>query len=62
MRQHRFDLSSVTLTPETLANFDAVVLTTDHAKFDYDMIRDNSQVIIDSRGVYRAQAENIVRA
>lgn len=62
MREHKFDLSSVALTPDTVAGFDAVVLTTDHAKFDYDMIRTNAQVIIDSRGVYRAPAENIVKA
>ncbi|NDK36744.1 nucleotide sugar dehydrogenase [Rhodovulum sulfidophilum] len=62
MREHKFDLSSVALTPETVASYDAVVLTTDHAKFDYEMIRANAQVIIDSRGVYRAPAENIVKA
>lgn len=62
MREHKFDLSSVALTPETVASYDAVVLTTDHAKFDYDMIRANAQVVIDSRGVYRAPAENIVKA
>ncbi len=62
MREHSFDLSSVDLTPETVAAFDAVVLTTDHAKFDYDMIKANAQLIIDSRGIYRAPAENIVKA
>ena len=62
MREHRFDLSSVELTPESVASYDAVVLTTDHSKFDYDMIRDNAQIVIDSRGVYREPAENIVRA
>lgn len=62
MREHKFDLSSVELTPETVASFDAVVLTTDHAKFDYDMIRANAQLIIDSRGVYREPAENLVKA
>jgi len=62
MREHSFDLSSVALTPESVASYDAIVLTTDHAKFDYDMIRDNAQLIIDSRGVYRAPADNIVKA
>lgn len=62
MRAHKFDLSSVLLTPETIASYDALVLTTDHAKFDYDMIRANARLIIDSRGVYRAPAENIVKA
>jgi UDP-N-acetyl-D-glucosamine dehydrogenase len=62
MREHKFDLASVVLTPESIASFDAVVLATDHARFDYDMIRENAQVIIDSRGIYRASAENVVKA
>lgn len=62
MREHKFDLSSVILTPDALTNFDAVVLATDHAKFDYDMIRQHSQLIIDSRGVYRDAANHIVKA
>jgi len=62
MREHNFDLCSVALTPETVASYDAVVLATDHAKFDYEMILANAQVIIDSRGVYRTPAENVVKA
>lgn len=62
MREHKFDLSSVTLTPETIASYDAVVLTTDHAKFDYDTISANAQVVIDTRGVYRTPSQNIVKA
>ncbi|MEP2735225.1 MAG: nucleotide sugar dehydrogenase [Erythrobacter sp.] len=62
MRKHSFELSSVALTPETIASYDALVLTTDHANFDYDMIRGNAQLIIDTRGVYRAPADNIVKA
>lgn len=62
MREHSFDLQSVTLTPSVLAEFDAVVLTTEHAKFDYDMIRSHAHLIIDSRGVYRDSADHIVKA
>lgn len=62
MREHRFDLSSTPLTPETLAAVDAVVIATDHAKFDYAMIRDHAPLIIDSRGVFRDAADNIVKA
>lgn len=62
MREHKFELSSVELTPQSLAQFDAVVLTTDHAKFDYAMIRANAQLIVDTRGVYREPAANIVKA
>lgn len=62
MREHHFDLASVALTPQAVASYDAVVLTTDHAKFDYEMVRTHAQVIIDSRGVYRTAADNIVKA
>jgi len=62
MREHKFDLSSTTLSPEKLAEFDAVVLATDHAKFDYDMIFKHAALIIDSRGVYRDHAPHIIKA
>jgi len=62
MREHSFDLTSVDTSPDVIASFDAVVLTTDHAKFDYEMISANAQVIIDSRGVYRTAADNIIKA
>jgi UDP-N-acetyl-D-glucosamine dehydrogenase len=61
MREHRFELSSVSLTPECLEGFDAVVLATDHAKFDYEMIRRYASLIIDTRGVYRESSSKIVR-
>lgn len=62
MREHKFNLQSVALTPEALEGFDAVVLATDHAKFDYAMIRQHARLIIDSRGVYRDAADHIVKA
>ena len=63
MREHQFDLTSVALTPETVAAYDAVVLLTDHSDFDYDMIRDHAALLIDTRGKYRARpADNISRA
>lgn len=61
MREHRFDLASVALTPELLAAQDAVILLTDHGAFDYDMIREHAPLIIDTRGRFRG-APNAVRA
>ena len=57
MREHQFDLKSVDLTPETLSSFDAVLLLTDHTDFDYEMIRENAQIIVDTRGKYRNRGE-----
>jgi UDP-N-acetyl-D-glucosamine dehydrogenase len=62
MREHRFALASVALTPDIIAGYELVLLATDHAAFDYSMIKDHARLIIDTRGVYREAAENIVRA
>lgn len=62
LREHRFDLASVPITPQTLGQFDAVVLATDHDKFDFRMILDHAPLIVDSRGVYRKPAPHVVRA
>lgn len=62
MREHKFDLSSEPLTAENIARFDAVVLATDHDRFDYELIRQHAALIIDSRGKYRAAQKNIIKA
>lgn len=62
MREHHFDLSSVDLTEEALADYDAVILATDHDRFDYDLIKSKAQLIIDSRGKYREPAANVIKA
>lgn len=62
MREHKFDLDSVTLTAETLNSFDAVVLATDHDAFDYDLIAEHSVLLIDTRGKFRAPQPNIIKA
>lgn len=62
MREHHFDLNSVELTPESVKSYDAIVLTTDHDNVDYEMIKDNASLIIDTRGVYRTPAEHIIKA
>lgn len=62
MREHSFNLKSVELTAESVKKYDCVVLATDHDKFDYDMIMKNAQLIVDTRGVYRKSAANLVKA
>lgn len=62
MREHHFDLSSIPLTPAALAAQDAVILSTNHDAFDYDLIRTHAPLIIDTRGAYRTPADHIIRA
>jgi len=62
MREHRFDLQSVALDPATIASYDAVLLVTDHDAFDYALILRHARLIVDTRGVYRESAPNVVKA
>lgn len=62
MREHSFELGSVTLTPKVVAGYDAVVLVTDHDAFDYPMLLKHSRLIVDSRGLFREYAPNLFRA
>lgn len=62
MREHHFDLSSVAIDSESLAEFDCVVLCTDHKKFDYEKILADSKLIVDTRGVFRKSDPRLVKA
>ena len=62
MREHYFDLESVELTKENIAEYDLVLLATDHAAFDYGLIKESASLIVDTRGVYKEPAKNIVKA
>lgn len=62
MRRYRFDLQSIQLTADILAGYDCVVLATDHDGFDYELIGHHARLVVDTRGRYRARAENIIKA
>ena len=62
MREHKFELKSIELSSENLKKYDCVVLTTDHDKFDYDLIIKNASLVVDTRGKYREHFPNLVRA
>lgn len=62
MRKYEFDLKSSRLDSESLELYDAVVIATNHDCFDYDLIKQKSHLIVDSRGQYREFANNIIKA
>ncbi|MDB1111421.1 UDP-N-acetyl-D-glucosamine 6-dehydrogenase [Pseudomonas extremaustralis] len=62
MREHHFNLSSEVLTAENVNSFDAIVLATDHDKFDYELIRKHARLLVDSRGKYRTPEAHIIKA
>ncbi|HEV2213504.1 MAG TPA: nucleotide sugar dehydrogenase, partial [Gammaproteobacteria bacterium] len=62
MREYHFELESVVLSAGALADFDAVLLATDHDRFDYELIGRNAALLVDTRGRYRRPQENVVKA
>lgn len=62
MRKYHFDKTSVAINAENIREYDGVVIATNHDIFDYGLIQDNAQMIIDTRGVYRDQFANVVHA
>jgi UDP-N-acetyl-D-glucosamine dehydrogenase len=62
MRDHYFDLSSVALSPQSIASYDVLLLATGHSTFDYDLIARHASLIVDTRGVYLERLPNVVKA
>ncbi len=53
MRKHDLKLESVELTNETLAEYDCVLIVTDHSAYEYDRIVDYSRLVVDTRNATR---------
>jgi UDP-N-acetyl-D-glucosamine dehydrogenase len=55
-------MRSLPLTRETLEAHDAVLLVTDHRAVDYELVQRHAALIVDTRGVYPAGTDKVVRA
>ena len=54
VRRYDFLLTSVTLNQENLESMDCVLLVTDHAVYDYQLILEYAQLIVDTRNAFQA--------
>ncbi len=64
-RGHDFNdctMKSVSVTEDSLKQYDCVIIATAHKCFDYDLIKQASSLIVDTRGVYRKPAAHIIKA
>ncbi len=52
-RKYEFDMESVDLSKENLESYDLVLLSTDHDYYDYQMIYDNSSLLVDTRNALK---------
>ncbi|MDB5331631.1 MAG: wbpA 2, partial [Phycisphaerales bacterium] len=53
MRRYDLQMRSVPLSPEMLAGYDAVLVATHHAAYDWQMIADHARLVIDTRNALR---------
>jgi UDP-N-acetyl-D-glucosamine dehydrogenase len=64
-RDYAFDLDSIALTPESLEQADCVVVVTDHAAIDWDLVGGHAKLVVDTRNVMskvRDPSARIVKA
>jgi len=64
-RRYDFGLASVKLTQQKLNEYDVVVISTDHDRYDYNFILENSKLIVDTRNAFgrrRIVSSKIVKA
>ena len=63
--QEKYNLQNVdgiTLDSHSLQKFDLVILATDHDIFNYDLIKEHSKIIIDTRGRFESIPNKIIKA
>jgi len=53
LRNHDLRMDSAPLTAEALPGYDAVLLITAHAEYDYPLIAQHAQLIIDTRNAFK---------
>ena len=53
MRRYDLNMKSIDLSAAALERYDAVVISTHHSAYDWQMIADNARMIVDTRGVMR---------
>ncbi|MEM6505853.1 MAG: nucleotide sugar dehydrogenase, partial [Planctomycetota bacterium] len=57
MRKHDLKLSSVPLSPEALASYDCVLIATNHSAYEWELIAEHANLIVDTRGAMRGLGE-----
>ena len=65
MRKYDLQMQSKELSPESLKQYDLILVSTNHSAYDYQMIADHAKLIVDTRGAMRwvtGNRKNVVSA
>jgi len=60
-RKYQFEIESKALNAETLKSADLVLLSTDHDDFDYELIKKEASLIVDTRGRFN-HSNKVIKA
>lgn len=53
VRKHDLAMTSVEITQKNIASFDAVLISTNHSAFDYEVIAEDAKLVIDTRNAMK---------
>jgi UDP-N-acetyl-D-glucosamine dehydrogenase len=53
-RKYQYELESIKLSEDKLAEYDLVLLSTDHNSYDYEFIMKHSRLIVDTRNAFKS--------
>ena len=53
LRKFNFKMTSIPLTKNLIEKMDLVAIITDHSNIDYNLIKEHSKLIVDTRNVYK---------
>jgi UDP-N-acetyl-D-glucosamine dehydrogenase len=59
VRKHDLEMTSVVLTPEAVATYDVVLISTAHTAVDYAMVARHARVVVDTRNAMAPHAEEM---
>ena len=57
MRRYDLEMKSVPLSPATIAEYDCILVSTNHDAYDWRMIAEAARLIVDTRGVFSDWSE-----
>ena len=60
LRNYQLNLNSIKINARVLKTFDLVIIAADHDRFDYNLVYKFSNLILDTRNVYKFDDRNKV--
>ena len=52
---------SKNLSTKMVSKYDCVIIATDHSNIDYDLIKKNSKLIVDTKNVFKKASDKILK-